>query len=121
MMSDTQKLSPEDRALIAWCRTARDWPLAAFAWGNVRGTLYAIALYCVWIVVSLWSGWLMVVPFDVAMARSLVIWYLVVPGIVWLGLSWLATRFLQMAALVDKLCRDAEAEELLRLAADDRR
>jgi hypothetical protein len=51
----------------------------------------------------------------------LVVWYLVVPGIVWLGLGWLATRFLRMAVLIDKLGKEAETEELLRLAANDRR
>jgi hypothetical protein len=120
-MSDRQRLSQEDRALIAWCRSVRDWPLAAFAWGNVRGTLYSIALYVVWIAVAVSCGWLMFLPFDAAMVRSVVVWGLVVPGVFWLGLGWIMTRFFQMAALIDKLGRDAEADELRSLAANDRR
>ena len=44
-MTELSELSKEERNLIAWCRSVRDWPIPALAWHNLRANLYAAVIY----------------------------------------------------------------------------
>src|SRR2546423_173495 len=101
-MLNSSKLSEEERALIGWCRSIRDWPLPSLAWGNLRGVLYVAAIVVFVIVIAVSVG---IIPMSSDQAFSLVGQWVVLPGCLWLALGWLTTRFQRMAALIDKLDR----------------
>ena len=116
-MTDLSELSKEERDLIAWCRSVRDWPIPALAAGNFRATLYAAVIYGILLATAAAVGWL---HFSSNEVVKLLVWWVMVPGLCWLFLRWLTRRFQRMAALIDKLGRWAETEQARRLAGVDR-
>jgi hypothetical protein len=116
-MTELSELSKEERDLIAWCRSVRDWPIPALAWGNFRATLYVAVIYGTLLVTAAAVGWLHFSRNEVVGA---VVWWVMVPGLCGFFVWRLASRFQRMAALIDKLGRWAETEEARRLAGVDR-
>jgi hypothetical protein len=112
-MTDLSELSKEERALIAWCRSVRDWPIPALAWHNFRANLYAAVIYGFLLVTAAAVGWL---HFSRNEVVGVVVWWVIVPGLCGFFIWWLTSRFQRMAALIDKLGRWVETEEARRLA-----